>query len=786
MTIDDILQKRETEQKIKSRFPSRMIFCESLKEYDSLTDRLKGACDCWFNLADFCTDKYPDKYPKFRKLFEKIEENQNKHILLLSVGEYLRMAAGFEVYSNDAAQFYKLWTRMESVYSKTRIFMPVFAAKEYFNRAVGRIDERQLEFLWDLDGDDENTYDLKIYSDNLKNYVSGGCVIPNLKEWLEGWHHYYQKSSPVLVTRQAANCEKTYGKVAIEIIESPYEYICGYEHDMIKVEKESSPEKFWAALMSGMSDGHSFQETILDAFNMKKLDSAAVISQWDCLEPVKQWYIWLWYQLYDSNEYATAVLKKLCVDELESVPEHIYNDIIYYIDSHPEWITERNRYLQSTIRMIPVEEFFQALAKMNPADAIKLMSGRTMEEKAFLIKISSRWLRKQDDSNTVLEIIPELEKQYPGFAAYLKTEKNLYKEYTDYFEWYKRKKIINRVVEEPLAAQDIEFLEARSYLMAKYNQQDSIAYWIDGLGIEWLSVICSVLDENIGDLFSYKTYIAKCIIPSDTAFNEQWALNSYEFIKRNRLDKISHNGMLDDRDYFLAVANQLQVVSDMAREVVGLLSSHEYVIITGDHGSSRLAALGFHCKGTIVPKGAKPMNFGRFCLLDTVPEKADYLPQGSMPYKFGDNHFLVMNNYGHFRQKGNAAGGNTDENAVAGEIHGGLTPEECIVPVIILHRKNRPSSIHYKIEAEKIRISGGKASVRISFDVPVQVLQVIPNQGICECVQEDDKSWMMKFSDMKEETELEIIADNKMLFPKKSLPAECRGIKRNDMGLGDL
>ena len=49
--------------------------------------------------------------------------------------------------------------------------------------------------------------------------------------------------------------------------------------------------------------------------------------------------------------------------------------------------------------------------------------------------------------------------------------------------------------------------------------------------------------------------------------------------------------------------------------------------------------------------------------------------------------FIVMKTYEHFKQSGNAAGGNTDENAVAGEVHGGMTPEEHLVPVIVVSRK---------------------------------------------------------------------------------------------------
>ena len=54
--------------------------------------------------------------------------------------------------------------------------------------------------------------------------------------------------------------------------------------------------------------------------------------------------------------------------------------------------------------------------------------------------------------------------------------------------------------------------------------------------------------------------------------------------------------------------------------------------------------------------------------------------------QLGGNVCLVMNTYRHFSARGNAAGGNTDDRDIVGEIHGGNTPEERLVPVIVVRR----------------------------------------------------------------------------------------------------
>lgn len=788
MTITDILHQVEVERKIESRFPVRIIFCESFAGYRELVVRLRGACDCTWNISEFCSEKYPDKYPKFRKLFQAIEENHDKHILLLSMGEYLRMATKFEVYGDRAAQFYDLWSRMESVYSRTRIFIPIFSAKEYFNRAIGTIDERQKDFLWELEGNDEKIYTLTVYSDKFAKAMYNENIARSIKEWLENWTDYYQNTNAKLLTSQVENWEKTFGKITVEIVENPYEFLRNFDHNIERAKQESSPEDYWAELMVRSVRVGSIKSAILEALNLKEFDSVAIVSQWDYLTEIEQWYVWLWFQLNSSEEYVAAVIRKLNVKELSSVPVHISNDIIYYMDSHPEWIAERQGLNKSLIIITPSQEFFKFLDTKEPEVAIGLLTARTIEEKAYIIKTICRWLRANEEEEAIADrIVKAIEKVYPEFAAYFKTKTTLYGEYTDYFEWYKRKKIINRPVEKPIQAQDMDFLETRSYMLAKYNNKDCVSYWIDGLGIEWSSLICHILDKNQSDTFVYSSDMARCVVPSETVYNKQWELNTFHSIKKNKLDIISHKGMPDDKDYFLAVANQVQAVSEMIAEAIQELENHEYVIITGDHGSSRLAALAFHREGTIVPKRAKSMDLGRFCLLKDKPEDTDYIPESSVACVYNEEHYLVMKNYDHFIQPGNAAGGNTDENAVAGEVHGGLTPEECIVPVIVLHRKNKPIPLEYKITPQKITSRSGKGSIRIEFNACVQSLQINTDNGVCECQQEEDAIWSVRFTDLVEgEATLEIIANNKMLLSKAVLPVEVRGLKKNDMGLGGL
>lgn len=785
MTITEILQRVDIERKIESRFPVRMIFCESLEAYLELIDRLRGVCECCWNIADFCSDKYPDRYPNIRKLIIEVEKSSDKHILISSVGEYLRMSTKAEVYGGREAKFYGLWSRMESVRSKTRIFIPIFAAREYFFRAIGEVNQRQIEFLWDMEENDNKTYNLTVYSDIFRNLISSIQAASGVRDWLMNWENYYKSGSPMVITSQADICEKTFGKVSIDIIENPYEFLCSLDSSIKVVRQDSSPVDFWAELMIKTTTVNSVRVALLEGLNLNEFNSTSIVSRWRYLEPIEQWYVWIWYQIYDSKEYIATIIKKMKVEELEKVPFNIYNDIIYYIDSHPDWITQRQKFINSLDVEAPTKEFFKVLDKKEPEIAIGLLAGKSIEEKAFIIKTVCRWLRHEENNNDIVKrISAALETVYPEFMAYFKTSNNRYGVYTDYFAWYKKKKIVNRPVLEPLKAQNVDFLDTRFCLMAKYNDKDCFSYWIDGFGAEWLSLACEILNRYAPGVFTFTSNIAKCVIPSETAFNEQWNLDGFKHIKKDRLDGFSHKGMPDDKNYFLAVVNQINAISEMIKDATEYLENHEYVIITGDHGSSRLAALAFHEKdGLYVPKGAQSMCLGRFCLLKNEPKESEYLSDFA-EYCFLDNKkYLVMKNYDHFIQPGNAAGGNDDDNAMAGEVHGGLTPEECIVPVIVLKRITHTVPLKYTLNTNKIKHTGGKASISIGFNEPVQRLYINSNFGKCQCITKDNKNWTLQFMNLVDGSiEIEIIADNKVIEPKATLTVETYGLKKGSMG----
>jgi hypothetical protein len=334
-----------------------------------------------------------------------------------------------------------------------------------------------------------------------------------------------------------------------------------------------------------------------------------------------------------------------------------------------------------------------------PELRLKLLTYRTLEERAYAVKTVSWLLRIGVDVNAIAE---QFKNDYLDLAEYLKPDTSATSEIAQYFNWYRRSKLINRPNTNAPCSIDFDAVDSRNKIMQKNSTAENLNFWVDGLGAEWIPILLyrlSLIDIDV----SIKSIVAKALLPTETEYNHKWTT---EDKKWDKLDKLSHNGMPDDKDYFLCIARQLEIMDEIAKHVAEMLAKTNTAVITGDHGSSRLAALLFHDSENFAiepPKNAVVRSFGRF--VELKDDSYVTLTPSMERVEVDGKYYIVMKTYEHFKQSGNAAGGNSDENAVAGEIHGGMTPEEYLVPVLVISRKKLLPSMEIPKKLKGITIN---------------------------------------------------------------------------------
>lgn len=313
--------------------------------------------------------------------------------------------------------------------------------------------------------------------------------------------------------------------------------------------------------------------------------------------------------------------------------------------------------------------------KIDQEESIYRLTDNTLLEKKTAIK----WI-VQNGFNEAISYV------YPALAAYLK--KYIFDcpvfadELTEYFDLYKRQKVTNRISED-----FVKLVEkyASSILYAQLPTRDNAIkaivdkssaylYWIDALGVEYLSYI-TALAKKKG--LSIHTDIVRSDLPTITSpinkqFYEQWA--GGKKFKEEQLDNIKHKEkggyfFTDDEDP-IHIPAELDIIEKALNTAAMELGMHncKSFVIASDHGASRLAVI----KKQEVPyeTDTKGEHSGRCC-------KA--FDGCDVPYKIEDNGFIMLSDYGRFR-------GSRPANV---EVHGGASLEEIVVPIITLTLKKQ-------------------------------------------------------------------------------------------------
>ena len=522
-----------------------------------------------------------------------------------------------------------------------------------------------------------------------------------------------------------------------------------------------------------------FCKTIESVLNIKAFDSKSVMAAWGILSPLQRQLVWIWYQLNDTDDYCGHVFRN--AKSTNSI-ERDLRDAIIRGNRKPEWIAERMQIMAALKTVSFDSEYFKLLDTLPlPEIKLHLLTYETHEERTYAIKTISKWLRQGVSVDGVLEA---LNGRYPLLEQYLIGKIDGYADLNQYLSWYRYFKVINRIPDTTPGTLSLSSFDSRYMLLNQYQGKDCSVLWIDGMGVEWLPLLLGCLD-GIKSIAYITPHVAAALLPTETEFNRQWEDFDFPYEKWDRLDTLAHKGMPDDKDYFSCIDNQLSIISEVAKRAETLLNMHDYVVITADHGSSRIAALSFHeTFGVPAPKKAVVKSFGRFCELHESVSINDMLPYTYMS-KIGDTEYLIMETHDHYSVSGNAAGGNDDNNAVCGEIHGGMTPEEYLVPVVVLKRRIGLAPFDYSLKSNTVYRDKGNVKIEMLFSRDVSTLEVSADAtaGMCEKVL--PKVWTATFQGLEtQEYQTEVVANGSLINKQAKFIVKSKGIAKNDDPFG--
>lgn len=725
MTIKEVVSgfQREKQEAVASRFPCRAIMVKNIRQYCELLSELKKISDIRIvQTTELFSNA--DVMPRFENL--KDPKYHNQWVILTGISEYLRLFSKKEQFDR---RFANLWSYQAPASSTGRIIIPLWGCEaQWFDSALNFTgDLRQQDFYFDCTDPDEpdQTMNLMILSGVFEKYVSKlDALQGELKIGLQDWFDYWANPSVeqtqfVLLTKRCNSIVTTNGNVSIHVITDTLSFVKEHMPGAEVLTIENCTTDMQGILLDYSLNGTPLDAALLKILNVSIFSGVDIMGKWKNMPVSHRLFVQLWLSMHPDGSYTNHCFRS--ARHISEIADAIMLEIFNVWKDKPAWIHEYHQ-LMTAMAIEPDDRFFGELDKIPVYETrLDFITGNSKKERIYLIRMVGKWMKADYEQVSASEKLRQI---YPELFFYLNHA--VHKKDVDikgYLSRYKAHKLENTLPDDEdvyFAGFQTDVYDNRYSVLAENIDSDSIILWIDALGVEWLPLLSWSIAENCNGTI-VTTSIGQANLPTETCYNDLWNSMDTPYSKLDKLDKLAHKGVIDEPDYYACIEEQLSFVAGVHKYISILLKKHHRVIVTGDHGTSRLAARFFHTKdGFAAPKDATVCSHGRYC---KASEDAGYAMPNTRVFKRADGvQYVVYTNYDHFKQSGFAAGAD-DDNAIYGEVHGGATPEEMLVPIIVID-SNIDTPISGTWEKDSVKILMKKARLALSFNKPVQNLQI--------------------------------------------------------------
>lgn len=489
----------------------------------------------------------------------------------------------------------------------------------------------------------------------------------------------------------------------------------------------------------------------LEFGNRLALDIA--FPSYSSFEADRKWLYYIGLKLYGAkNNWCLneAAKKSSSVNEL---PKQAYRSLLDVSKDDPNF----EKYYQSRKTLIAqlgnlTDEVIDycRIVQGKGKDAIYYLTDNTQKEKELIFQLLDRYA----DEYTKDEVLPMLRLIYPALYQYLSPYRFNNDLLDSYFQSYKYQKIINRILpefERIVTEQAIKreynlILEPRSSKIESIDRTGAQLYFVDAMGVEYLSYIMSVCSELS---LMANVSVCSCALPSITSKNKEF-LELFEngtipIVSIKDIDDIKHHGK-DNYDYQqtklpIHLIKELEVLRDMLTKIKERLSAGmiEKAILVADHGASRLAVI--HETENIWEMSSKGEHSGRCCLKTDVDAQPEYAADAG--------EFWALANYDRFK-------GGRKANV---EVHGGATLEEVTVPIIELTYLSGSVEVHLlPVTAAAISFDSipeievsyrKKAAIKIFVTKKLQNISICIEEKYYDAVSTENGFYVVEMPDIK-------------------------------------
>lgn len=666
-SIDDVLLEIENDRQsnniLSRRYAVRFVMLDNFNVYREFVTRLMAIGVKSFDIENLLiTDK--DRWITQDEL-----KNEIKSITESSIISPFSEIARF--YDDDKFKaFFNEISLLENQQDNLarRIYIPLIGLQnrfENFLSSFARIAESAP--VWYIKSNAPQKVTFFLVKKN--SFPESGQDIKTLYDWLRFWktqapvEKIVCSSLPVIINAKNSQPDNIFTPIQIN---SAYDFIEKYHNLSLDIPYLETEEIFWQQLLSHISNSSfSFNQFAKDYFNIQKLSIKDILNKWtnESSTAFDRWLLKHYYLHFISdNEYLNEIMVN-CVDYSAL---RLFREIalLIFVDTNvAKLIEERNcllnlfekQYKIPDSDLLELKEQILDIAQYDTDKAISLCSGRFEFEKELFIGWHKVGKLK----------VEKLVNLYPDFVSYLSDI--TYDSWANiYIQDYKQAKIedkytdeIKRSIAEKNANEHTFYEWYNSFELSKEllaREKPDKVYWIDGLGIEYLSLIHDIIRKSNFEIRKLK--IAKTAIPSSTEHNR------FENVEKiDDLDNFIHSNLYQ---YPQTIYKEIELVENIIKRILNQ-TTEKTIAIVSDHGLTALSRLVDSKKYT-----AKASHEGRYIKLDTTDclRDSDYIR-----CNIGGDNFKVALTHASLNTK------------PVREVHGGCTPEEILVPFILISNR---------------------------------------------------------------------------------------------------
>ena len=698
--IEELLKEVHADRNIEgdgagtaNRFPVRFVLFDNFRDCCSFVEAILHLPHISIQrIEDWMDDEYPDVFLPHDKLAKKIlsliRTTPAEYRIIMPFSEMARFYN-----NNDRFEFDSLISTVkgcdtikEGYQNKQRVYIPIVGQEGKMRKF--RNDSQS--FIWYYNNTDRQLNYRLILTNNTTYGVCGlegkYNVAKTLTEWLGFWK-YPELKQNIISTSPSVFSHEEYAKPDNAFTFCPchnsYEFLTqGLKLDLDSIPFNEEEIQYWDMLASKINIvNFKFDKFFNEQFGIYNLaDYRVFFETWfKNKQPFMRWLLAKYYtHKFCDTGYICRVLQQLDGYSDTAFAKGLALTI-FSLDNPEQYIDERHEGMhQGTINgmeLAPeVQSYLVEKLKMIEStegilSAVRYVSCMSSAEKALIIDWYREGKIQKDDLINI----------YPDLYYYLgKTIASAEEPWVlDYIDKYKDAKIRNEYsddVKDYILTKNKNHIEHFKW-SSRFSttrtllnlRQDIQAYiWIDGLGIDWIPFIAQIVKEHEPEgYYLNEVFVATAKLPSKTDINKADidALSGGLAIKIGDIDEVSHSC----RPYPKFI---IEDFVEIRKTIYKLLIEHpgQKIAIVSDHGISYLSQL----KQGYNLKGYKSDHYGRIALTTKSSVIDDKYTIVNLP----DGKTIALCALKHESLMAKIPDGMG--------CHGGCTPEEQLVPVMII------------------------------------------------------------------------------------------------------